>query len=290
MAQGSAQVWRTDQATRLRELARRHRRRAEVVAILSGKGGVGKSTIAVNLSVCMASRGLRVVLVDVDMGLANADLLLNLQPRYTLSHVVSGVRTVEEVATEGPAGMRFIAGASGLPGLADLSEFERRTLISRLRKLQTSTDIVVLDCGAGIGRNVISFALAADRVVVITTPQPTSLTDAYAMIKALHREACPGRLGVFVNMANSRAEATGAFGRLSQVSRRFLNYAVADDGFMLHDTAVESAVWERCPFVVRNPGSNASACIASLADAMPGRTGGAQRRGGFLSRVAGLFV
>lgn len=290
MMQGSAQLRRSDQATRLRELARRHRRRAQVVAILSGKGGVGKSNIAVNLSVCLASRGVRVVLVDVDMGLANADLLLNLQPRYTLSHVVSGVRTVEEVATEGPSGMRFIAGASGVQGLADLSEFERRTLISRLRKLETSTDIVVLDCGAGIGRNVIGFALAADRVVVITTPQPTALTDAYAMIKALHREACPGRLGVFVNMAHSRAEATGAFERLSQVSRRFLNYSVADDGFMLHDTVVESAVRERCPFVVRNPGSNASACIASLADAMPGRIGGAQRRGGFLSRVAGLFV
>ncbi len=292
MAQGHAKSYRSDQASRLRELVRRTRSTplATTVAITSGKGGVGKSNIAVNLSIQLAFRGARVVLVDVDMGLANADLLMNVQPRYTLSHVLSGVRDLDEVVTEGPGGVRFVPGASGLHELADLSEFERQNLMSRLKKLETNTDIIVLDCGAGIGRNVLGFALAADRVVVVSTPQPTAMTDAYAMIKALRRERYGQRLGVFVNMANSRAEALETFERLSKVSRKFLNYIVADEGYMLHDTAVEQAVRERCPFVVRSPGSNASACITALANGLTRGTTGQQCRGGFFSRVAGLFM
>ena len=196
-----------DQASQLRELVAGGRPGATTIAVMSGKGGVGKSSIAVNLSICLALRGLRVTLIDADMGLANADLLMNITPRHTLSHVLAGVRSVEEVCIDGPGGIRFVPGASGLHELADLSEFERQSLITQLRKLEDSTDIVVLDCGAGISRNVISFALAADRIVVVTTPQPTALTDAYATIKALHCERCSAPIGLFVNMTDGRADA-----------------------------------------------------------------------------------
>ncbi len=290
MALGNAPAARTDQATRLRELARRRRSSAMTIAITSGKGGVGKSNIAVNLSICLAARGLRVTLVDADMGLANADLLMNLQPRYTLSHVLSGVRSLEEVSQEAPGGVRFIPGASGVRELADLSEFERQSLITQLQKLETSTDMLVLDCGAGISRNVISFGLAADRVLIVTTPEPTALTDAYATIKALHREGCRARMCLFVNLANSRTDAVATYERIAGVAQKFLNYSIADHGYMLHDTAVELAVQARCPFVIRYPGSNASASIAAMANELARTLAGPQRRGGFFSRVAGLFV
>ena len=290
MAQQGARAHRRDQASCLRELARRHRSAATTIAVTSGKGGVGKSNIAVNLSICLAAHGIRVTLVDADMGLANADLLMNLHPRYTLSHVLSGLRSIEEVSMQGPGGVCFIPGASGLHELADLCEFERQSLISQLLKMEINTDIGVLDCGAGISRNVLSFALAADRVLVVTTPEPTAVTDAYAMIKALHREGCPGRIGLFVNMANSRAEALAACQRITGVAKRFLDYSVADCGYMLHDTVVELAVQERCPFVIRHPGSSASACIAAMASDMTRACTGQQRHGGFFSRIAGLFV
>ncbi len=251
---------------------------------------MGKSNVAVNLSICLAAKGLRVALIDVDMGLANADLLMNVRPRYTLSHVLSGLRTIEEVCMEGPGGVCFIPGASGLHELADLSEFERQNLISQLQKLERGTDIVVLDCGAGVSRNVMSFALSADQVLVVTTPEPTALTDAYVTIKALHREGCTARICSFVNMADSRAAAIATYERLADVAKRFLNYSIADCGYMLHDTAVELAVRARCPFVIRYPGSNASACIAATAREMIRTLAGQRRGGGFFSRVAGLFV
>ncbi len=284
-------IHRRDQAARLRELTRgRSRGTAMTMAVTSGKGGVGKSNVAVNLSICLAARGHRVTLVDVDMGLANADLLMNLQTRYNLSHVVSGLRDIEGVCTAGPGGVRFVPGSSGLDDLANLSDFERRNLIGQLQELENSTDIMVLDCGAGISRNVMGFALAADRVAVVTTSEPTALTDAYVTIKSLHRAECRAGVGLFVNMANSRDEAVAVYRRLSGVASRFLDISIADFGYMLQDTAVELAVQERCPFVVRYPSSNASACIAAMADRLVKNDSAHTRRGGFFKRVVGLFA
>ncbi len=290
MADSQAQPTATDQASGLRRLIRRRSRFATTIAILSGKGGVGKSNIAVNLSVCLVEKGVNVTLVDLDMGLANADLLMDVQPRYTLAHLLAGVRSLEEIMTAGPGGMTFVPGGSGLSALANLSEFERQHLIAQLRRLNRSADIVVLDCAAGISRNVVSFAQLADRILVVTTPEPTALADAYATIKAMRRYNRSDGIGLFVNMANSRAEAQATYARVAGVARKFLNYSVADSGYMLHDTAVELAVRERCPFVIRYPGSNASACIAAMAGEVARACLGHQRRGGFLRRVAGLFV
>ena len=281
---------RPDQAAQLREMARGHRRSALTLAVMSGKGGVGKSNVAVNLSICLAERGLRTALMDLDMGLANADLLMNLQPRYTLAHLVAGVRTIEEISVRGPGGIQFIPGASGTQGLANLSEFERQNLISQLHKLDASTDIIVFDLGAGISRNVTSFANAADRAWVVTTPEPTALTDAYATVKALQREQCRAKISLVVNMANSHAEAQAAYRRVAGVARKFLNFSIADGGYMLQDTAVELAVQARCPFVIRYPGSNASACIAAMASEVARSCAASPSRGGFFKRVAGLFV
>ncbi len=290
MAHTKAHDNRHDQATRLRELAHRRASSAQIVAITSGKGGVGKSNVAVNLSIYLAAKGLRVVLADMDLGLANADLLLDIQPRYNLSHVLTGLRTLPEIGMEGPCGLTFMPGASGIESLANLSEFERRSLIAQFQKLKHSADIIVLDCGAGISNNVLSFAAAADHVLVVTTPQPTAVTDAYATIKALRRDGGSASIRLIVNMAQSRAQAEATYGRVAKVARRFLDYSVAYAGYMLHDSAVETAVQERCPFVVRYPESNASACIAALAGDMARTFMKKPQRGGLLKRVVGLFV
>lgn len=295
MAESPLQFRQRDQAAALRELARRDRPRAPTVAIASGKGGVGKSTIAVNLSICLAARGLRVTLVDVDMGLANADLLMDLRPAYSLSHVISGTRTVEEVCTQGPGGVRFVPGASGLRELADLTVWQRGQLLSQLAGLETSADIIVLDCGAGIGGNVVTFALSADQVMIVTTPQPPALTDAYATIKALHRAESTAERCLFVNMSNSGREAGEVYTRIAGVARRFLGSSVASGGYMLRDPAVDAAVNQRCPFVIGYPDCVAAACLASAADHLARRmlgerASGSNGRESFFSKVAGLFM
>lgn len=291
MATQPAQAARRDQATRLRELASTQgaSRSGLMLAIVSGKGGVGKSSIAVNLSIALASRGLRVILVDADFGLANADILLNVQPRYTLLHVLNGLRTLEEVTVEAPGGVRFVPGGSGLEQLANLSEFERQNLLFQFDALRGNADIVVLDCGAGLGQNVVRPALSADRVLVVTTPQPTAMTDGYAVIKVLRHAQCVAPIGVCVNMAANRAQAAATHQRLSDVARRFLDYSVADFGFVLHDTSVEQAVLARCPFVLRYPASNATACIAAMAQELERGFAPVRDRGGLLRRVVGWF-
>ena len=294
MAEQKRFLGRQDQASRLRELVRGRRCQGTILAIVSGKGGVGKSNIAANLSISLSYRGLKVALVDADMGLANVDLLLNVQPRYTLSHVLSGDRTLSEVIIKGPAGVSLIPGASGIQRIADLSEFERQHLISQIHKLADSTDIILIDCGAGIGRSVVGFAQAADSVAIVSTPQPPALTDAYAMIKTLRNEGYAGQLRLLINMAASREEAREAHRRVADVSKRFLDYSVAELGYVLQDRAVELAVRERCPFVLRYPDSNASACVAAiagdLARSFADRSVAASRGGGLLRRVAGLFM
>ncbi len=269
---------------------RRNYESALTLAIMSGKGGVGKSNVAVNLSIYLAQRGLRVSLVDLDMGLANADLLMNIKPCHTLAHLVAGLKTIEEIRVRGPGGIQFVPGASGTQGLANLTEFERRHLILQLHRLDASTDITVFDLGAGISRSVTDFAHEADRVWVITTTEPTALTDAYATVKALHREQCRARVELVVNMANSRAEAQAAYRRVAGVARKFLDFSLANAGYVLQDTAVELAVQARCPFVVRFPGSNASSCIAAMASEIARTFAVQPRRIGLFNRVAGLFV
>jgi len=263
---------------------------ARTLAITSGKGGVGKSNLAVNLSICLAARGLRVALVDVDLGLANADLLMNLTPRFTLAHVLSGARTLADVIVKGPGGVQFVPGASGLNELANLTEFDRQNLISQLQNLETSTDMVVFDCGAGISRNVFSFALAADEALVVTTPQPPAITDAYATIKTLEREKFAGKTSLFVNMAESRAEAAATFDRIAGVARKFLNYSVASGGYMLHDRAVELAVRQREPFVLAYPACKASSCLAAAANDLARSGSSMVGSGGFFRKVVGLFA
>lgn len=257
-----------DQAAGLRQMARRLNPRAQIIAVTSGKGGVGKTNLSVNLAATLAGMKRRVILLDADLGLANADILCNVQPRYNLAHVVAGQRAISEVITPVPAGFSLVAGASGLAKMADLHESERRRIIAELETLQDMADIVIVDTGAGIGRNVLSFTAAADQIVVVTTPEPTAITDAYAVLKVLVRCGTEGKISVIVNQAHSRDEAKAVHERIAHVARQFLKTDVAFGGYVLTDPAVGQAVRKRMPFVTAYPNSGAAQCMAAWANRM----------------------
>ena len=278
-----------DQADRLRQLVRSRQGGATVVAVVSGKGGVGKTNIAVNLAVCLAARQHRVILFDADFGLANADLLLNVSVNNTLAHVVSGRCDLDDVIVKTVGGVLFVPGASGVGQLANLSEFERRKVLDILGVLEQRGDILVVDCSAGISQNVTAFAMAADHILLVTTPEPTALTDAYAVAKTLHRQACPGNLSAVINQVSSRGEAHEVHQRLSGVADKFLGLRIGLGGYILQDEHVPRAVRERAPVVLRYPRCPASSCLMAVAGSLARLTGAVGREESFFRRVVNLF-
>jgi flagellar biosynthesis protein FlhG len=283
-----------DQASTLRVMARRAEKRAQTIAITSGKGGVGKTNLAVNLATVLAAMRRRVVLLDADLGLANADILCNVQPRFNLAHVVAGRRGLAEVMTPVPAGFSLIPGASGLAKMADLSEPERKRIVTELEFVDETADALVIDTGAGIGRNVLSFTTTADHVVIVTTPEPTAITDAYAVMKVLVRcgtvDGGGGKISVMVNMAHNRDEALQVHERIASVARQFLKTDVAFSGYVVNDDAVKHAVRKRAPFVQQYPNSAAARCVQAWANRMDHHVDISALTGhgkpGFFSRLA----
>ncbi|HEX4055433.1 MAG TPA: MinD/ParA family protein [Tepidisphaeraceae bacterium] len=278
-----------DQATQLRRIARQTSR-ATVIAVTSGKGGVGKSNIAVNLAIKFASAGKRVVLMDADLGLANADVLCNVDLPSNLSHVISRKRELSDVMVDGPGGFRLIGGASGLARMADLSDYDRQRLVSALAELEARTDVILIDTGAGISPNVLSFTRCADQVLVVTTPEPTAITDAYAVIKVISRDAPDRPLSLLVNQVRRQGEGRLVFERIAKVARQFLSVHVMDAGFVPSDPEVLNAVRRRMPFLLASPRCPASLCISQLAMRLergvaPSLDGG----GGFFNRMSRWF-
>jgi flagellar biosynthesis protein FlhG len=262
---------------------------ATVLAVASGKGGVGKTNVAANLAVCWAAAGKRVLLLDADLSLGNLDLVMDIHSTYNISHVVSGRKRMAEIIQDGPQGIRVICGASGLDRLAEIGEGEQRRLLEQLSRLQRETDTIVIDTAAGISRSVVGFCLAADRVLVVTTPEATAMADAYGMIKVLVRKGYGGPINLVVNMARSGAEGKLTYQRMADVARRFLQTNVYYAGTLLKDERLCAAVRERTPVVLSYPHAEISTDLMALAARLDGEKPCNHGHGGFFKRVIQWF-
>jgi flagellar biosynthesis protein FlhG len=217
-----------------------------VICVTSGKGGVGKTNIVTNLGYALAKTGKKVLILDADLNLANVDILLGLTPRYNLHHVFMGEKTLAEVLVQGPAGLLILPASSGIMELADLTEQQRLYFLAEMSALAQKIDIMLIDTAAGINNNVIYFNLAARERIIILTPEPTSLTDAYALVKVLSSRHDVKKFRILVNLARSEKEALSVFRKLSIVADRFLDSLSLDYlGYIPYDSKLPTAVREQ---------------------------------------------
>ncbi|WP_024821733.1 MinD/ParA family protein [Aminobacterium mobile] len=262
-----------DQAGELRLLVEKKKDKENVflkptrsLAIVSGKGGVGKSSFSVNISLALSDLGASVILMDADMGMANIDLLLGLAPRYSLAHVVRGSRDFDEVMIDVDARVAIIPGGSGMQEMADADEDTFLRLFEKLTSLEKKADFLIIDTGAGIHKDVLTFALASDSVMVVTTPEPPSIRDAYGLMKVLALESkSKADVHLVVNMAHGKREADETAERIRKVAHRFLSLDVTYDGFIPADDKVRQAIRLQRPVLREYPYSLASASFRSLA-------------------------
>ena len=252
-----------DQAMGLRQMKRP--KPVRVIAVTSGKGGVGKTTVSVNLAIEMANRNQRVMLLDADLGLANVDVLLGLHPTANLSHVINGECELEDILLEGPGGIQIVPAASGTQKMAELSERENAGVIRAFSDLSHRVDTLIIDTAAGIAHSVVSYCKAAQEVLVVVCDEPTSITDAYALIKVMSREHGIRRFHIVANMTHSRQEGRELFGKLSKVSNRFLDVTLDFMGVLPYDPQVKKAVQRQRAVVDAYPRSKAATAFKNLA-------------------------
>ncbi len=277
----------------VRTLADRPIKRARVMAVTSGKGGVGKSSLVANLAVAMTRLGKSVLAFDADLGMANLDVLFGVRPQYTLYHVLKGRQDLAGILIGGPPGVKFVAGGSGMQELADMDPETMQNLLVNLKRLETYGDVLLIDTGAGLSRNVLSFVRAADEVLLVTTPEPTAMADAYGVLKTLAMESpASPRVCLIVNKVKSPEEGLLVARRISKVAREHLSIRIEYTGFVLEDEKVSLAVRRQKPVVMLYPNTYASVCINNLVASLfntpvPELDGAAP---GFFERVAGLFA
>lgn len=252
-----------DQAQELREMMSTHK--TKIIAITSGKGGVGKTNLAVNMAIAYAQQGKKVILIDGDLGMANVNVLLNVVPQYNLMHVINKQKSMQEIITETEFGIKFIAGANGFSKIANLSVDELEEFAKQFGLL-SNADIILIDTGAGIANNVLQFVSAADEVCVVTTPEPTAITDAYGIIKIITTELIDRetRIKLLVNRVHSSDEGKRISEKIINIVAHFLNYKVDYIGFVYDDPVVQASVIRQKPFIVVNPTSKPAQCIKHI--------------------------
>lgn len=269
-----------DQATRLRQLvgdkteyktlvtednSASLRTGAKVLAVTSGKGGVGKTNITVNLAIALKRAGKRVLVIDADLGMANVDVVLGSRSHKHLLNLLEDGVELNSVLINGPYGVKYISGGSGIEKAIDFSMEQRQLLMQKLAACGSQADIILLDTGAGLGKNVMDFVLAADEVLLITTPEPTALTDAYAMMKAYSMYAKEKNLRLIINRVYDEQESKDVAAKLKQTAERFLQMPIDCLGYVYEDSAVMRSVRQQTPFLVANANCTAAKCIEALA-------------------------
>lgn len=285
-----------DQASALRDLASRENQqpsKMRVIAVTSGKGGVGKTSFTINLALALAEYGQRVIILDGDLGLANVDIAFGLTAKYTIEHLLSGEKTLEEIILMGPRGVGIIPGGSGVQGLANLERNKLKNVIANLGRLEKMADVLIIDTGAGLGHTVINFLQAADDIIMVTTPEPTALTDAYGLLKSLRQEAGEVPIYMVINRVRTEADAQATFNRLEIAVHRFLKGSLSFLGWIYNDEHVGRSVMRQEPLGISFPQSSAYQCIQWIAGKVAGinlsqpRQAGGVR--GFLSKLLRSF-
>ncbi len=253
-----------DQAQELREMmSGSHKTR--IIAITSGKGGVGKTNLAVNMAIAYAQQGKKVILIDGDLGMANVNVLLNVVPQWNLMQVINKQKSMQEIVTDTEFGIKFIAGANGFSKIANLSKDELDYFAKQFALLGNA-DIILIDTGAGIANNVLQFVAAADEVCVVTTPEPTAITDAYGIIKIITTELVDRQTNIklLVNRVHSADEGKRISERIINIVAQFLNYKVEYIGFVYDDPVVQASVIRQKPFMIVNPTSKPAQCVKHI--------------------------
>lgn len=265
-----------DQAYRLREIVKDkseydmksmgtgHKMR--IVTVTSGKGGVGKTSFSVNFSIALSRRGIRVLLLDADFGLANVDLILGLKTQYDLTDLLSGRKTVNEIVTTGHEGIKFISGGSGLTELANIGSDDLYRMMNSLNELENTADILLIDTGAGVNQQVMQMVNASDETLVVITPEPTSIMDGFAMVKSIIKSNKRHKVRIIVNRAESDEEAQAIIANFTDVVEKFLGVRVTALGCINDDKSVSRAIRQQMPFIMMDPTSDASRQIGIIAD------------------------
>lgn len=283
-----------DQAENLRKMVEADRgykkNKTRIITVSSGKGGVGKTNIAVNLGIAFAKMGKKVVVMDADLGLANVNVCLGIIPKYNLFQLIKKQKTMKEIIIDTDYGIQIVAGASGFSRIANLSDVELKDFIKEMEVLSYA-DILIIDTGAGVSQNVLSFIVAADEALIVTTPEPTAITDAYGIIKIIATEVnSPNlELKLIVNRANTVLEGRKVAERVINIAGQFLNIKVENLGMIYEDPIVPQGVIKQTPFFYLDPKSKASMSLQHLVSRLEGvetKDGGGLKN--FVMRLVGL--
>lgn len=236
----------------------------QIYTVASGKGGVGKTNLVISLAISLQRSGKQVLVIDADLGLANVDILLGVNPKITLYDVMFKGKTLEEAIFEGPEGIHIIPGGSGILELSKMDIMEKRSFITQFKQI-IGYDVILIDTGAGISMNQLSFITFSDEVILVATPEPTSITDVYSVIKIISSLKLKRKTKVVINRVRSEKEGKASFEKLSTTSKRFLGIQLEYLGFIYDDQRVQNAVMNQVPFIVQHPRCLASQCVNQLA-------------------------
>lgn len=261
-----------------------------VICVASGKGGVGKSNFTLNLALAFKKNGNRVVIIDADLGLANIEILLGISPKVGLLDLIKENVSIEDIMIEGPSGIKIISGGAGISEIVDLSFDKLNKILNNIVLLKNYADFILIDTGAGISKSVMSFLAASEEVIVVTTPEPTAIADAYALIKVTTRESFGKTVNLIVNKADNRQEGDHTFNKLNLASKKFLGKEIEYLGYIFNDKNVQVCVKRQIPFYIGAPNCTASENIDSICNRLLGKKEDNKIFNSFVKKLSGFFL